>query len=266
VRRADGDRPRAPTVTVPVARPRAEILGCVFDRLTMAETIARVEEIIADRRPSQLLPISATNVVAVHEDARLVEIMRTCALVSADGQGIVWASRLLHDPLPERVNAADLMEALFPVAERRGYGVYILGAREEVLDRAVANLRQQYPELRIVGYRNGYFGDDENASVIAGILAAQPDMLFVAMSSPRKEYWIAEHKDKLGVPFQMGVGGAVDAVAGLTRRAPLWVRRSGLEWAFRVAQEPRRLFRRFLVGNAKFLLILGRELAGRRNG
>jgi N-acetylglucosaminyldiphosphoundecaprenol N-acetyl-beta-D-mannosaminyltransferase len=230
----------------------------------MDETVARVEEIIASGRPSQHLAISATNVVAVHEDPRLREIMAECAIVSADGQGIVWASKMLGDPLPERVNAADLMDRLFPVAEEKGYRVFILGAKQDVLEQAVENLRRRHPKLSLAGHRNGYFGPGEDAQVIDEIRAARPDMLFAAMSSPKKEYWLSEHKAELGVPFVMGVGGAIDVVAGLTRRAPVWVQRIGMEWSFRMIQEPRRLVRRFMVGNAKFLLLLGAELASRR--
>jgi N-acetylglucosaminyldiphosphoundecaprenol N-acetyl-beta-D-mannosaminyltransferase len=251
-------------MTAQALPPRAHILGCVFDRLSMAETIARIEEIIAARRPSQHLAISATNVVAVHDDPRLRRIMHECAIVSADGQGIVWASRLLGDPLPERVNAADLMEALFPVAEARGYRVYVLGARQEVLERAISNLRRQFPKLEIAGYRNGYFGSEDDAEVVEHVRGAGADLLFAAMSSPKKEYWLSENKHELGVPFVMGVGGAIDAVAGLTRRAPVWVRKIGMEWFFRMIQEPRRLARRFVVGNAKFLRILLGELARSR--
>jgi N-acetylglucosaminyldiphosphoundecaprenol N-acetyl-beta-D-mannosaminyltransferase len=248
-------------VTAQALQPRAHILGCVFDRLSMAETIARIEGIIAARRPSQHLAISATNVVAVQEDPRLRTIMEECAIVSADGQGIVWASKLLGDPLPERVNAADLMEALFPVAEAKGYRIYVLGARQDVLERAISNLERRFPKLEIAGYRNGYFGSEDDAEVVEAIRSARSDLLFAAMSSPKKEYWLAEHKHELGVPFVMGVGGAIDAVAGLTRRAPMWVRKIGMEWFFRMIQEPRRLARRFVIGNAKFLWILLGELA-----
>ena len=226
----------------------------------MDETIARVEEIVASRVPSQHLAISATNVVAVREDKRLREIMSECAIVSADGQGVVWASRLLGDPLPERVNAADLMERLFAVAEQNGYRVFILGATTEALERAVANLRRRHPRLAIAGYRNGYFGASEDDEVVAAIHAARPDMLFVAMPSPKKEYWLAEHKTQLEVPFVMGVGGAVDVLAGLTRRAPVRMQRIGLEWFYRMIQEPRRLVRRFMVGNAKFAWLLVRDV------
>jgi N-acetylglucosaminyldiphosphoundecaprenol N-acetyl-beta-D-mannosaminyltransferase len=237
---------------------RAHILGCEIDRLDLAGTVARVETIIREGTPSQHIAVSATNVVALREDPRLYEIARSCALVNADGQGVVWASRLLGDPLPERVMALDLMEALMPVAEERGYRIFILGAKPDVLAQAVANLRNRHPRLIVAGSRDGYFGEEDDEDVIREIRDAHPDMLFVALPSPKKEYWLSEHLEELGVPFVMGVGGGVDVIAGLVRRAPRFIQRSGFEWVFRLVQEPRRLFRRFMVGNAKFIsLFLG---------
>lgn len=239
--------------------PRAHVLGCAIDRLTLAETVARVEEIIVRGVPSQHIAVSATNIVALHEDPRLRAIAESCALVGVDGQGVVWASRLLGDPLPERVMALDLMEGLLPVAEERGYRIFILGAKQEVLERAVERIRSDYPKLVVAGYRNGYFSAEDDASVIEQIRAARPHMLFVALPSPKKEYWLSEHLDDLGVPFVMGVGGGIDVIAGLVRRAPRVIQRSGFEWVFRMAQEPRRLFRRFMVGNAKFIWLFLKE-------
>ncbi|MBA3376420.1 MAG: WecB/TagA/CpsF family glycosyltransferase [Actinobacteria bacterium] len=251
-------------VTSTQLQPRANILGIELDRLDMRETIARCEEIIAGRSPSQHLAVSATNIVALHNDPKLREVARSCALVSADGLGVVWASRLLGNPLPERVNAMDLMERLFEVAEEKGYRIFILGATDEVLEVAAARLRKRHPRLVIAGYRNGYYGAAEDDSVIDEIRAAKPDILFAAMPSPKKEYWLAQHRERLGVPLLIGVGGAIDVVAGHARRAPLWVQRSGFEWFYRMVQEPRRLARRFLVGNAKFLYLLAAALIGER--
>ena len=153
------------------------------------------------------------------------------------------------------------MYRLLALAEEKSYRVYILGAHADVLERAVARLREQYPRLPIAGYRDGWFDDAESADVCAEIRAAEPDILLVAISSPRKEYWLEEHGRELGVPLMMGVGGAIDVVAGITKRAPAWAQRAGLEWFFRLAQEPRRLLWRYSVGNARFLALLARELA-----
>jgi N-acetylglucosaminyldiphosphoundecaprenol N-acetyl-beta-D-mannosaminyltransferase len=171
---------------------------------------------------------------------------------------------VLGDPLPERVAGIDLMQALFALAARNGYGVYILGARAEVLERAVEELRGRHPGLRVVGCRDGYFGPEEDAEVAREIREARPDMLFVAISSPRKEYFLGEQGPGLGVPFAMGVGGAIDVIAGETRRAPRWMQRLGLEWLYRLAQEPRRLLRRYATTNGRFVALVARDWVRRR--
>jgi N-acetylglucosaminyldiphosphoundecaprenol N-acetyl-beta-D-mannosaminyltransferase len=236
-------------------RERAEVLGCAIDRLDMAQTVARSHEIIESGQQGQHVAINVSKLVALRGDARLREIVQQCAIVSADGQPIVWASRLLGDPLPERVAGIDLMHELLTLAEQERYAVYFLGAREEVLKRAVANIRREHPRLQIAGYRHGYFEDADSEGVVAAIREAHPHMLFVAMSSPRKEYWLADHRRVLGVPFVMGVGGALDVVAGVARRAPRWAQRAGLEWVFRLAQEPRRLLTRYLASNTRFIAL-----------
>ena len=183
-----------------------------------------------------------------------------CDLVSADGQAVVWSARLLRQPLPGRVAGIDLMHELLTLAEREGWRVYFLGARREVLDRAVERIRKRHPGLEVAGARDGYFTRDQEPHVREAIRAARPHLLFVAISSPRKEYWLAEHVRALGVPFSMGVGGALDVEAGFVRRAPGWMQRAGLEWLFRLLQDPRRLLRRYVVGNARFLALVAREL------
>jgi len=184
--------------------------------------------------------------------------------VTADGQAVVWASRLLGDPLPARVAGIDLMLELLALADRRGYRVFILGAHPGVLERAVGRLRERHPGLTIAGYRHGYFSAADEPDVAAQIREARPDLLFVAMSSPRKEYFLGRWGPHLDVPFSMGVGGAVDVIAGITRRAPRPLQRLGLEWAFRLAQEPRRLARRYVITNSAFVWLTARDAVHRR--
>lgn len=244
---------------------RAEVLSCAIDRVDLDGALARCEEAIASRRFVQHMAINAAKLVAMRDDAELARVIRGCELVTADGQAVVWASRVLGDPLPTRVAGIDLMEALLARAATRGYRVYILGARQEVLEQAVQRLRERHPSLQLAGYRDGYFADEEEAAVAAAIAQARPDILFVAMSSPRKELFLGEHGPRLGVPFVMGVGGAIDVVSGITRRAPRLMQRLGLEWLFRLLQEPRRLFRRYAVTNARFVeLVLRERLRARR--
>jgi N-acetylglucosaminyldiphosphoundecaprenol N-acetyl-beta-D-mannosaminyltransferase len=241
-------------------KARTDILGCSIDRLDLADTVSEVERVIASRRFTQHMAINAAKLVAMHDDPKLCRIVDACGLVNADGQSVVWASRLLGDPLPERVAGIDLMEALLALAEQRGYRVYFLGARADVLARAVERLREKHPRLEIAGARDGYYAEEESPHVAAEIRASRADILFVAMSSPRKEYFLGEYGQDLGVPFVMGVGGSVDVAAGVTRRAPAIWQRLGLEWLFRLLQEPRRMFRRYAVTNSRFLFLVGRAL------
>ena len=239
---------------------RADILGCPIDRLGMADTLAAIERVIATGRYTQHMAINAAKLVAMHDDRKLCEIIGSCGLVNADGQSVVWASRLLGDPLPERVAGIDLMESLLELAEHRGYRVYFLGARADVLKRAVERLQERYPGLQVAGTRDGYFADDEARGVCDAIRRSGADVLFVAMSSPRKEYFLGEYGPDLGAPFVMGVGGSIDVIAGMTRRAPAAWQRLGFEWLFRLLQEPRRMIRRYAVTNTRFIALVGLAL------
>lgn len=247
-------------------RDRAHVLGCPVDRLDMAETLERCRHAVEARQFTQHMAINAAKVVAMQDDPELRAIVEACELINADGQAIVWASRLLGDPLPERVAGIDLMHGLLAVAETHGYRVYVLGARQEVLDEALRVIAGRHPGLVLAGARNGYFSDDEADAVAAAIGATRPDILFVAMSSPKKEYFLGRYRDVIGAPFVMGVGGSIDVVAGATRRAPRLMQRTGLEWLFRLLQEPRRMFRRYAVTNVRFIALVLRGLARRGRG
>jgi N-acetylglucosaminyldiphosphoundecaprenol N-acetyl-beta-D-mannosaminyltransferase len=242
---------------------RAQVLGCSIDRLDMPQTLARIEALIEQRSVSQHVAINAAKIVAMRRDPELRTIIERCELVSADGQAVVWASRLLGDPLPERVAGIDLMLELLALAERRGLRVYILGARQDVLERAVQRILERHPTLVLAGARDGYFPPAAEADVAEAIRAARPDLLFVAMSSPRKELFLGRYGRMIDVPFVMGVGGAIDVVAGRTRRAPPIWQLVGLEWLYRLLQEPRRLWRRYLSTNLAFGVLLARAVLAR---
>jgi N-acetylglucosaminyldiphosphoundecaprenol N-acetyl-beta-D-mannosaminyltransferase len=248
-----------------VRAARVEVLGCALDAVDMDEAVARIDEAIGERRFLRHADLNGAIVVAMQGDDELRESIVGADLLVADGQSVVWAARLLGRPLPARVAGIDLMHRTIELAERRGYSIYILGARQEVLERAVERLTADHPDLKIAGYRNGYFDDSEDPAVAAAIRESGADILFVAISSPRKEYFLGRYGRGLGVPYVMGVGGSIDVVAGVARRAPVWMQRVGLEWAFRLVQEPRRLFRRYLVTNARFIAFVAREALRRRS-
>lgn len=230
----------------------------------MDEALDRCESYILERSGAQHMAVNAAKIVSSRRHVELQRLIDDCDIVTADGQAVVWASRLLGDPLPARVTGIDLMEELLALAERRGYRVFILGARPQVLALAVGRLRARYPRLAIAGYRDGYFSEEDEAQVAAQIRDARPDLLFVAMCSPRKEYFLGRWNARLDVPFSMGVGGAVDVIAGVTRRAPDPLQRIGLEWAFRLVQEPRRLATRYVTTNSVFVRLILRDWLHRR--
>jgi N-acetylglucosaminyldiphosphoundecaprenol N-acetyl-beta-D-mannosaminyltransferase len=236
-----------------------DLLGMPLHPVTMAKAVSLVAQAVETRRPLRHLAMNAAKLVAVHHDETLRGAVASADLVTADGQSIVWAARVLRRPVPERVTGIDLMDASLDLAARHGHRVFMLGARPEVLRDAVAALRQRFPGLRIVGAIDGYYLPNQEAGVVRQIAAARPDMLFVALSSPKKEQFLADHEEQLGIPFCMGVGGSLDVIAGRVRRAPRALQRLGLEWFFRLIQEPRRLWRRYLRTNTRFVGLVARE-------
>jgi len=239
---------------------KALVLGWPIDRLDLRETVQRCLAFVTRGEGCQHFSINVAVFAALEDDPELREVFANCEIVSADGQSIVWASRLLGDPLPERVPAPDLMAHLLAAAEQKHLRVFILGARQEVLERAVDRLRGRHPRLEIVGYRNGYFSPEEEDRICDQIKSTGADMLFVAITSPLKDLWLARNRHRLGVPLMVGVGGAIDVVAGVHRRAPGLIQRLGLEWAFRLLQEPRRLAPRYFRTNSRFAAAVLREL------
>ncbi|HYC36435.1 MAG TPA: UDP-N-acetylglucosamine 2-epimerase (non-hydrolyzing) [Usitatibacter sp.] len=250
----------------PIPHPpsRVSLFGCNVDNLSMEETLEKVESFIADGRAHQHVVVNVDKLVKARDDPGLRRIINDCALVNADGMPVVWAARMLGVPLKERVAGVDLFEALLARAAERGWRVYLLGAREEVVTRVRELAQQRFPGLQVAGHRDGYWKDAEEPAVAEQVRASRPDILFVAISSPRKERFLGQWQGHMAVPFAMGVGGSFDVFAGLTRRAPVWMQKSGLEWFFRFLQEPRRMFRRYFVDDMAFFGMLARELWLRR--
>lgn len=230
----------------------------------MPGALDQIDGFIRAGEPHYNVAINAAKVVEFQSDEALRDAILDAHLLTADGQAVVWAARLLGDSLPGRVAGADLMEQLLGHAAVRGYSVYLLGAKDEVVQRCVERARELYPALRVAGHRNGYFTLAEEPEVVAAIREARPDILFLGFGTPAKEYFMHRRYRELGVPFVMGVGGTFDVFAGVVRRAPQWMQRSGLEWFFRLAQEPRRMWKRYLVGNTRFVALVARDLVVRR--
>ncbi len=237
---------------------RVELLGSQLDCLTMSETIEEVERIVEARIPTQHVVINAHKINLMAKNPKLKAIVNDCPLINADGQSIVWAGRMLGYDVPERVTGIDLFSELVAIAAEKGWRPFYFGATEEVVEEVVAKHQAEYPDLEIAGYRNGYFDESESLAIVEQIRDSKADLLFVAFSSPQKEFWINDYKNVMKVPFAMGVGGSFDVIAGKTKRAPVWMQKAGLEWFYRFIQEPRRMFSRSVTGNASFLFKVGK--------
>lgn len=233
---------------------RYPILNTYVNALSMDETVAEVEKIIRAGKPTQHVVINALKVNLMNEDAELRKIVNACPLINADGASIVWAAKQLGIPLTERVAGIDLFQKLVQVAAEKNYSIYLFGAKEEVVQKVRSILVAQYPSLRIAGIRNGYFTEADEPEIVKDMASSGADMMFVAFSSPKKEYWVNKYLNELKIPFVMGVGGSFDVVAGVTGRAPKWMQDHGLEWFYRFIQEPGRLWNRYMVGNWKFVV------------
>lgn len=236
------------------------LFGIPIAALTMAQMMDRVAAAITSRQRLLIGVVNAAKVVSMRRDPELRQAVLNADVVVADGIGVVWASRILGAALPERVTGIDLMMHMLRRGSAEKWGVYCLGATQEVLDRVISHIGIHYPGVRIVGHRNGYFSTAEEAEVAAGIRASRADILLVAMTSPKKEQFLARWQPTLDVPVCHGVGGSFDVVAGKVQRAPESWQRLGLEWLYRVMQEPGRLWRRYLVTNVAFCALVLREL------
>jgi N-acetylglucosaminyldiphosphoundecaprenol N-acetyl-beta-D-mannosaminyltransferase len=243
-----------------VPQRRIEMMGCQIDNLSMAETLLTIEGFIKSGKPHQHVVVNVDKLVKASKDADLRQIINDCALINADGMPVVWASRLLGKPLKERVTGVDLFEALMRRSAEKGWRVYLLGAREEVVSEVKLRYEEKYRGITIAGYRNGYWKPEEEAGVVEAIKAARADVLFVAISSPKKEQFLGRCQADMKVPFTMGVGGTFDVVVGKVKRAPVWMQRFGMEWFYRFLQEPRRLFKRYFIDDVAFLKLLAIEM------
>ncbi|WP_431932105.1 WecB/TagA/CpsF family glycosyltransferase [Nonomuraea jabiensis] len=247
---------------LPEQASRKTILGTTLDALTMRQVIARCVAAVSENRRLTIGVVNAAKVVNMRTDAALRQSVVDSDLVLADGQAVVWAARMLGHRLPERVAGIDLFTELMAEGDRRGYRAYFLGATDEVLARVLAEVRQRYPGLGIAGSRNGYFPAEDSAEVAAEIAESQADLLFLGITSPKKEIFIREWGESTRARIIHGVGGSFDVLAGHTRRAPLRWQRLGLEWLYRMLQEPLRLGPRYVRTNGRFLLLVLRERAG----
>ena len=243
---------------------RRTFLGAPIHALTMDETLRLAGEAMAMQRPLHHTVVNVAKLVNMQKNAELREDVSRADLVNVDGKGVLWGARLCGIELPERVAGVDLMEQLFAFCEERGFRPYLLGAERHVIEGVQQRIDREHPRLRIAGMRDGYFKPEDDRAVVEEINASGADCLFVAMPTPRKERFLSQYRTSLTTNFIMGVGGSFDVYAGKVARAPRLVQALGLEWLFRVLQEPGRLWRRYYETNTAYVGLLWQEYRRRR--
>ena len=237
---------------------RVDIDGLLFDDVTMDEATARIVELARMRdRPRFVCTGNLDHLAIAAEDAEFKAAYEAADLVVADGAPVVWLSKLGGTPLKERVAGSDLFWTLGRASAETGLTLFFLGGMEGAADAAKVELERRYPGTKIIGtYCPPFktFGTQEEQDKIRdAVQAAKPDILLVAFGAPKQEKWIAKNKERLGVPIAIGVGGSFEMACGMLKRAPVWMQRVGLEWAYRFAQQPRRLFDRYIVRDVPHL-------------
>lgn len=235
---------------------RVEVMDAPVDPWTMAQTVEATSRVVEAGGFAHLIGVNADKLLQMRDDAWMDACVRRCEVVNADGASMVMAAKRLGVPVPERVAGVDLMWELCSIAEQRGYPVYLLGAKAEVVGKAAAVLADKHPNLKICGYRDGYFSEEEFDDVVAEVSATEPGIVFVGITSPKKERLIERFRELGATGAYVGVGGTFDVVSGNIPRAPMWMQRANLEWLFRMSQEPGRLVKRYVIGNTRFMALL----------
>jgi N-acetylglucosaminyldiphosphoundecaprenol N-acetyl-beta-D-mannosaminyltransferase len=234
---------------------RVKLLNCQFDPLTLPQTVDTIFKNLDAGTKGWLATVNVSILMMMRSDKRLQDFVDEAALVVADGQPLIWCAPWFGPKLPERVTGVDLVDAICHRASLTGKRIYLLGAKNDIVTQLAQNLRLRHPSLQI-NYGDGYFKADEASIRADKVRESGTDILFVGMGVPRQEYFLEEQWSRLGVGIAIGVGGSFDVLAGLRTRAPRWVQSIGMEWFFRMVQEPRRLFMRYLVTNSQFIFLV----------
>jgi N-acetylglucosaminyldiphosphoundecaprenol N-acetyl-beta-D-mannosaminyltransferase len=242
---------------------RTILMGCPVDLIASATLLKELTQAIDTQSgPKVIQFVNGNKIAQVRHDRDMGRIMGKADYALVDGQPLLPMGRLLGVHIPERIDGVGLMAKLLKLADERRYSVFLLGAKQDVLDSCVQKIKSTYPNLRIAGSRNGYFSEKDTDGMVAQIRASRADILFLGMGSPMKERFADRYASQLGTTVIQGVGGSFDVMAGLVKRAPVWIQRIGMEWAFRVSQEPRRMFWRYTTTNATCLWAFFRALPG----
>ena len=236
-----------------INKNRITFMGCPIDSITMNQTVQMIDNAIQSKKQIHHVVVNAAKLVHLQNDDELKQSVISSDIINADGQSVVWGAKFLGQYLPERVAGIDLMDKVVKLANQKKYKIFLFGAKEEVVLKIIEKYSTEYSSGLIVGYRNGYYNSDEENFIAETIAKSGADILFVAMTSPKKEIFLNKYKHIITTSFIMGVGGSFDVVSGFTKRAPLWMQEAGLEWSYRIYQEPGRMWKRYLITNTLFI-------------
>lgn len=245
------------TFTHDTAVPTVSVFGIPVCKWGMRDTVDYLSQVVASGTPHQIITANPIMIMAALENPEYKRMMQAAELIVPDGSGVVWAAQKGGDPVAERVAGIDLMHELLLQGVKEQWRVYLLGSTPEVIEETAGRLSRQYPGLIIAGYRDGFFGPEQDEEVVQAIKEAAPHLLFVARGADTQEPWIAKYKQSLSVPIMMGVGGSFDVISGKTKRAPLVFQKLRLEWLYRLLRQPSRLPR--MLALPKFTVRVMRE-------
>lgn len=242
---------------------RIDFIGINLHDVKMIEALETVDAFVTSRTPHKIFGVNVAAYTKAMTHPALLRFYHSCDLLTVDGMGIYYAARAMGLKFCETVPTSYLMFEILKRGQKSHYRVFLLGSKPQVVQMAAANLRRYYPGVELAGYEHGFFSKTEESQVVSKIAASAADVLLIGMSSPLKEEFVQGNFDRLNVPVQIGVGGALDVLAGVTNLPPRWVRTLGFEWMNRLIQEPGRLWRRYLFTNTRFGFLFLRRLAGR---
>lgn len=249
---------------------KVDILGTPVSSLTMDELFSDWEAVIKEGKKAQVCITPVNSILAARATARVQEIYKHADYVLCDGVPVKWASDFLGDPIKERITGLDVLPRIFPFAESRNFTIFLLGASPGVAETLKAVMEAKHPGVQIVGtfvppFR-AVFSKEENEQMIEAINAVKPDILLVSLTAPKQDIWIAENLEELDTHVAIGIGGAFEVAAGMIKRAPLWMQKSGLEWIYRFLQEPKRMFKRYFVEAPVFIPLILKQRFNKRFG
>lgn len=234
---------------------RIKFMNTEIDNLTMTEALDDIDSFIKNKKNAYVVTPNVDHIVQLEYDKELAEVYKNADLILCDGKPLVWISKFYGTPIKEKISGSDLFPLLCARAAKKGYSIFLLGGKEGVAKKAASNLQKRYTDLKIAGYYSPSFGFEKDKTELKETLEivkrAKPDILVVGLGAPKQEKFIYHYRNQLQVPVSLGLGASIDFEAGNVKRAPRWMSNHGLEWLYRITQDPKRLAKRYLVDDRK---------------